>query len=376
MSHVLSDKVEVSSMESYFFDDVLNFSDASYLLKTMNSDSQKRIISSVFRGGSLVYSRHENYNGHLNEDELFDKVRGYHENSKNHITALFDFSKKYRSSKDLGKRTLLVRAFMKNKMYKEAINEIAAIMQIDPKLSVLYLYLGQVRMQLSDYREAANCFIKAIEQDQDFADYHFHLGKSYLELKECRQAINEFIQAIKLNSYYGDAYYFLGLAYLVNAVVKENFDLAKEASSYAQKCFSKAVQLNPNFMNEDFERGAKALAAGDIAAAHKLFTSGLEQLAKDSQHHFILEFYMQYLSSEGGLEMSEIQAYIDKLQGLLRKYAGYADLNHELGIAYLILGNCINSMAQKSFRAALAINPAYAEAQRMLDLLGSNRNLV
>lgn len=363
-------------MESYLFDDVLSFGSSSYLLKTMNSETQKRIISSVFRGGSLIYSRQEKYNGHLSEDELFDRVKGYHENSRNNITALFEFSKKFRSSSDIGKRLLLVRAFMKNKMYAEATDEISGILQINPNLSVLYFYLGQVRMQQKQHKEATACFKKAIEQDSEFADYHFSLGQSYLELRECRLAIEEFIGAIKLNAYYGDAYYYLGLAYLTNAIVKESFDLAKEAASYAQKCFRKAVELNPNFMNEHFKRGTKMLSDGEVEAAYQEFAKGLQEWPQHDQQDFILDFYIRYLSSEAGLEITEIQAYIDKLKVLLRKYAGYADLHHELGIAYLVLGKYMNRMAQQSFSKAVDINPAYEEAQRMLTMLESSRSLI
>lgn len=361
-------------MECYVFDDVLNFAETSYLLKTLNSESQKRIISSVFRGGALVYSRFENYNGQVTDDELFNKVKRYHENSKHDIQALFNFSKKYANSKDLGKRILLVRAFMKNKLYKEATLEISNILDMNPNLSILYYYLGQIRLKLTEYDQAVKCFNKAIELNQDFADYHFYLGRSYLELNECRNAINEFIYAIKLNAYYSHAYYYLGLAYLKNAIVKESFNLAKEVVSNAQNCFVKAVQIYPNFKNQYFIEGEDSLKNDNLEEAYENFSKTLSEDPPATNQDFILDFYIRYLSAEDSLDINEIQEYIAKLKTLIKKFASYADLHQELGIAYLILSKCITKHAKESFEKALAINPNYSDAQRMLRMLISNKN--
>ncbi len=81
--------------------DGLEFSETSYLIKTSNSESQKKIASSVFCDGDLIYTRSEKYNGHLNEAELFKKVRNYHDCSKSNLKALFKLSEMYANSRDL-----------------------------------------------------------------------------------------------------------------------------------------------------------------------------------------------------------------------------------------------------------------------------------
>ncbi len=363
-------------MESYVFDEVLDFSEESYFLKTLNSEPQKRIISSVFRAGLLVYSRSEAYNGHLSDEQLYERVKQYHEGSKSGIRALFTLSKKYADSTDVGKRLLLVRAFIRHGMFKEATQEIANILRIYPSLSKAYFYMGQIRMEIKEFDQAVKCFAKAIEIDPNFADYHFWLGRACLQLQECRNAINEFIQAIKINSYYSEAYYHLGLAYIKNALIREDYALAKETRERTQTCLEKAVQIHPNFKNEHFVRGETCLEQGNLEEAYDCFLKALGAGILSMQHDFILDFYVRYLGADGKLSLKEISAYIERLRVHIKKFTHYADLYHELGIAYVILSRSINDNAIESFQKALSINPNYFEAQEMLKRIQKDQNKI
>jgi len=46
----------------------------------------------------------------------------------------------------------------------------------------------------------------------------------------------------------------------------------------------------------------------------------------------------------------------------------YADLHHDLAIAYTLLGSFINTKAIEEYKRALAINPDFAKAKRNLKL--------
>lgn len=356
-------------LESFQFDDILKFSQSSYLLKTQNSETQKRIISSVFRDGGLLYSRHQSYNGSLDNEQLFEKVREYHNATKGKVEALFKFSSKCEDSKDLGKRILLVRAFMKNKMLEEAAQEINRLFRINPKLSVLYFYLGEIYLTVGNNEDAIQCFQRAIQIDSKYADYYFFLGKAHFKIDKCGAAINAFAAAVKLNGYYSEAYYYLGLSYLRNALVKENFDFAKHVHPNARNFFEKAAQLNPDLKTEAFQKGEEALSQKQIQEAYDWFSELPRDTGRDKGNELVLDFYIRYLGSDDGLGADKVQAYIDKLQAILKKFAGYADLHHELGIAYMILAKCISRKAMDSFQRALEINPNYSEAQRMLSAL-------
>ena len=363
-------------MESYVFDDILNFSETPYLLKTLNSEPQKKIISSVFRSGSLIYSSYESYNGHLSEEELFNKVKECHERSKNGIQALFNLSQKYANSRDVGRRLLIVRALLKHKMFKEATNEIAAILHLDPNLSDGYFYLGQIWSELEQLAQAGKCFEKAIELNPNFADYHFHLGKTYLAQQSCKNAIDALINATNLNPYYSDAHYYLGLAYLKNALSKQDYDFARDVEGNSLRAFQKAAQINPNYKNEPFAMGEEALRNATLQEAYDRFEEARQRESGRDSQGFILDFYVRYLNVESSLSLKETQDYIQRLQALTKKFPHYADLHHELGLAYMILAQGINQNAVRSFQTALGINPNYSTAQKMLKALTEKQNQI
>ena len=50
-------------MECYLFDDVINSAEAAYVVKTTNSEAEKKIVSTLFRGGEVIVSRSQIYNG-------------------------------------------------------------------------------------------------------------------------------------------------------------------------------------------------------------------------------------------------------------------------------------------------------------------------
>jgi len=353
-------------MESFVFDDVLAFSDNSYLLKTQNSEAQKLIISSVFRSGVLLYSRNVAYNGQLSEEQLFEKVEGYHQGAKGDVESLFKFSKKYANSVDYGMRILLIRAFFKNKMFDEAGREIKRFLKINPNSPTLYFYLGDIYMKLNKYEEAVKYLTKATELEDKYADYFFSLGVAHLRLDQCKDAIRAFIRAAKINNYYSDAYFFLGVAYLKNAIVKEDFELAKDVKPTAKQCFEKALHLRPDFKNTLFIEGQEALEAGNINKAYEK----LEQITRapiaENRHEFVLDFYIKYLGAESGVSVADVEEYIERLKSMTRKFSNYADLQYELGVAYMILGKCIAGKAGNSFERALSINQNYSDAKRML----------
>ncbi len=361
-------------MECYVFDDILDYCESSYLVKTANSEAQKKIISTVFRGGKLVFSRAQIYNGSLTENQLLEKVQGFHDRSKTDMEALFKFSNRYRNSRDIGKRVLLVRALMKNRLYDEAQAEIESLQEINPNLSALHFYGGRICCNLGNFADAVRHFKKAISLKSSYADYHFFLGRAYFETEQYRNAIEELTVAIELNAYYYDACFYLGLAHLRNAICKEDYDLAKNVIPAAREQFLRASQIYPNFKNAAFEEGLDRLKIGDIEAAFDRLLTVLDAQRTTLDHEFILDFHVKYLSDEGSVSIAEIERHIARLQELVRRFSNYADLHHELGIAYLILSKSVTQKAMTSFRNAVSVNPHYTSAQRRLKHIASNRS--
>lgn len=356
-------------MDSFVFSDVLNVPHASYLIRTLNNDSKQQIMSSVFCEGSLIKFRQDTYNGNVSEDELITRIKRFHKETKQGLATLFELSEKFAASRQLGKRILLGRAFIKNKMFKEAIGEFERILQAGAGHSIIHYYLGQIHLQLEEYPKAVQYLKQAIRLNQTYADYHFCSGKALLAMQKCKNAIEEFNQAVELNPYYGRAYYYLGLAYLCNAIRKEDYSLAKEVSQKATQYFKKAAQIDLNYSSDDFSQGFEHLKEGRLTQSYTCFLKALEEENKSIQQDFIIDFYVKYLNDEQHLPIDEIQKYIRQLQNAIRKCPQYADLHYELGIAYVIMSKFLNRRAIRNFERALSINSEFSKAEKKFKLL-------
>ena len=289
------------------------------------------------------------------------------------IQSLFEFSKKYRNSREVGKRVLLIRALTRNKLLDEALTEIESLLQTSPNLSALYFFRGKIYLERNQYAKAASSFGRAIKLESKYADYHFYLGQVYYKVEQYRNAISEFSQAVELNPYYHDACLCLGLAFLKNAVCKEDYELAKDVIPKASQQFVRASQIYPNLRTSDYYAGMKHLQKQEFEEALGKFQTLLSVERSKVDPSFVLDFHVRYLSNEDSVSVSEIERHIARLQELIRRHQNYADLHHELGIAYLILSKSMTRKAMASFRDAVSLNPNYTGAQRRLKYLESNK---
>lgn len=357
-------------MDSFVFEDIVNFVNRSYRVKTINDAKEKHIINSIFSEGILIKSVSLTYNGHLSEKEIYLKTKQFHESNRDTLKLLFDLSKKLNNSDNINKQLLLGRAFIKYRLYDEAVALFKKLINVHPNLSVLFYYLGRIFLEVQDVENAILYLNRAVELKEQYADYHFYLGKAYIKKQECEKSILQFIQATKINPYFSLAHYYLGLAYIKNAINRENYELAKNVVEDALTCFNKAFQLNPILKHKKFDEAKQELENQNFENAYKILNEApIHNENEISEKEFIIDFYIKYLIKEERIGLQEIYSYIKKLKSLVVKYAHYADLHHELGIAYVILSKFFNKKAMNCFHQALEINPDYFQAKRKLKLL-------
>lgn len=356
-------------MENYVLHDNLNHANSQYLIKTLNADAQKRIISSVFRDGSLIKTSSETYNGHLTEKDLVHKVHENHRKTKSVITTLFKLSNKFSKSDLIGKRVLVGKAFIKNMMYKEASREFESILKFAKNYSVIYYYLGRCYFKTNEFQKAVKYLSEATKYNKNYADYHFHLGVAFLELGKCKNAIQEFMYAINLNAYYNQAYYFLALAYIENAIAREDFSLAKDVINKAENYLMKAVQISPDYNTELFQKGLEHLKRTKLEEAYRALKENVPKEEVKPFNDLMIDFYIKYLKEDDKLDLDYIQNYINKLNDLVRIYPQYADLHYELGIAKIIMSKALIFRAIIEFEEALNINAGFKKAEKKRNLL-------
>lgn len=355
-------------MQKFSLETKVSIKEREYHLRTSNNVFEHKVISSLFEGGEIVCSRELSYNHTADEEGVFQLVKSVHEEEKGELESLVRISEKLRGDPHAEAHNKLGLAFLRRKMYKEAIDEFMRAIDNDAKFSEAYNNLGRACAKLGMYKEAVEVYARAVNLAPGYADFHNNLGRIYLKQKKCRKAIEEFKKAIELNPYYGEAHYNLGLAYLVNALEKEEFEYATRLYDRTMKELETAVGINPSYENEEFHQGKEKLVDGDIEGALTEFQLALDEVPNQEELNLPLNFYLRFLYDEENLDEESILQYVRTLEMMLEKKPDYADLRNHLGLAYTILCRYVNRKAVKQFQLALESNSKYAAASRNLKL--------
>ncbi len=355
-------------MAAIGFTDKFRQLDREYLMQTSVSDARKVIISSLFTSGRLISSRIFPLPPGLEEGAILEKASQVHGQCLEDINILLGLVEQM---KDLDKpETIekLGKTLCSRELYDEGLDLLTAAVQKYPEFPGLQSTLGKIYLAKGQFDEACRQLTRAVELSPGHPDYHNLLGLAFLGAKKPVSAIDEFRKAVEINIYYDEAYFNLGLGYILNGIVKEDYNLAKNLLQNCQEAFQKAVMFNPAFMNEEYEKGMKLLGAEKFEEAYDT----LKRVSRDTISHVaeekLLEMYLRFVQSQKGMTEQGIKQYVDEINELLKANPGHADLHNELGMAYTIMCKFLNDKAMEHFKEALRINPNFQKASRNLKL--------
>ena len=351
-------------MGDFVFKDIIHSKNGEYLLQTANSIYQHRIISSFFKNGSLIDSKHKEYDENISDDALLNITRLFHEEAKEEIKSLLQMVQKLADSEHAETKNLLGLAFVRKGMYDEAISQFEDSIVINPNNSVIYDNLGRAYLSVGKVDEAIAVLEKAIELSPNFADFHNDLGLAYLEKKQCKRAVDQFERAIDINAYYAEAYYNLAIAYILNAHSREDFSLSVNIYSKVMENIEKAARINPNLNNEYSKKGQEFLRNQNYENAIEAFEKAKSVQASSPETSFILDFYLQVISDGSAMKSATIWRHIRQLEELVKKYPNYADLYNDLGVAYVVMSKHVNNKATEYFKRSMQLNPNFERAKK------------
>jgi tetratricopeptide (TPR) repeat protein len=164
------------------------------------------------------------------------------------------------------------------KQYQESITYINKSLRLDETQAKAYHLKGNVYLEIGDTSKAISSFQTAIEQDNAYVDAFYDLGMLY-GLKKDPLALDYYANALKINpsheqSLYARAKFFQDLgkyddaisAYTSMVATITNCDQChynlgaiylnvKKDYTPALEEFSKAIALNPNYLEAYFARG-------------------------------------------------------------------------------------------------------------------------
>lgn len=356
-------------MSGVTYSDKIKKLDREYLVKTVLDEGNKKIISSIFDEGKLISSQVSDidFNGYLQSSANY--VLKFHKKYVDDHNTILDLVKEVEngySRPEIAEK--LGDVLYRKKMYREGQELLSSAIEKYPDNSKLKVILGKIFLAQELIAEAETELTEAVKISPSFPDYRNLLGLVYLKAQKAMAAINQFKKAIELNIYYYNAHFNLGLGYVLNGIIKENYELAKGLEQNCKETFNNAITYNPSLKTKEYEQAIKLLEAGKLEDAYDLLIAQTNKENNEPLDEILSELYLNYALEINNKTEDKIRRYIEKLNNLLKDNPNYADLQNELGKAYVMLGKFMKDKAITHFKKALEINPAYSIAEKNLKL--------
>jgi tetratricopeptide (TPR) repeat protein len=355
-------------MSSIFYSKKLSYLNREYLFQTTYNELDRSVVCSLFNEGRLLNIHFTSLPGDLRDKELVDFMVKVHEQRFNDYEILLRVTE---NNKDTDRAEIIIKlgsALLANQLYDEAIELLKSASARHDNNSALKLLLGKVYIAKNMFGDAESELNKAVELSPMYPDYRNLLGETYLNLGKPLAAINQFRKAVELNVYYDRAFYNLGLGYILNGIIKEDFDLAKDLQKNSEESFGKAIAFNPGYADQNYRTGMELLEQDRLEEAYEKLAVVSRSDNPDSSSMRLLNIYIKFVYGDNGNTEKNIKDYIREIENLLISNPGYADLENELGMGYTVMGKIMRDKAINHFKKALEINPGFKKAAKNIKL--------
>jgi tetratricopeptide (TPR) repeat protein len=338
-------------------------------VQTSYSEATGSIVSSVFDNGRVIDRREVSYRNGTAPSVLQDRLTEVHNQTISDFETLFYIAEKVRTVRHPGSALRLGRLFLRKRLTDEAISVLRLTLDMDPDLVEARVLLAHALNLRGDYTEAKSLLEAHADSSSGFADLHNVFGETLFFLEQSARAAEQFTRALSINPEFAAAHYNLALALLAQACgenqdASSEDDLQERAVEHLQQAFKLAPELRTVDVKAAFgllreERPEEALERLIAARPGPFLGPDLD---------FEDDFYLKFMYGGKGRDDEFIAAYVGKLKETLKDYPNFADLHHNLGVAYLIQCRNLFLKALDEFRAALKINPRFERAKKSLKI--------
>lgn len=230
-------------------------------------------------------------------------------------------------------RAGLIYGEMKN--YPRAIEQLTKILAIRPAELRVRDYLGLMYEEMKEYDKAIQSYEENLKLQPAYVDGHLHLGFLFYRLKRSTDAISHLNEVIRLNHKLADAYLLLGLTYL-------------QAEQYAEasRTLEEGIRHNPGNPDLHFNLGTaydKLNRFDDVVRA-------METVLKLDPKHADALNYLGYSYAERGIKISEAVSLTKQAVSLKPNNGYYVD---SLGWALFKMGLIEEAKAEITKATAL-----------------------
>ncbi len=353
--------------ETYRLNSRLSTEEGEYLVQTLNDNNRWCVTSSLFSDGILLESRDETIDRNASPEEMLQLVKETHEDRTKELEYLITVYGEVLNSQNPEQMQYLGEALFFKKMNHEAMRLFRSAVELRAEFHQAWKNLGLVYFEMQSWKEACEAFLRAVELRPNFADYRNRLGEAYLALDSCKRAVIEFDEAVKINVYYGEAYLNLALAYILNAIRREDFKLFSSYSDSTTEMLQKAEVLMPDMANQEYLEAKKYFEKGELEHAFQKLLNVREKRKRASRNRFS-NSYMKFMLGSNQVNERFLSRRIKSIKEEIAINPHYADLHHDLAVAYTLMGSYIHQKAVEEYDKALSINPEFEKARRNLKL--------
>ena len=353
-------------METYRLSSKLVEDNREFLIQTANDAKVSTVMSSVLVNGSIAETSKTPHPIEYTPGEVLSLVKSAHNDKKREVEAMLQSYRAVLRDGDAQTLYQLGTAFFYKSFLAEARQLFNAAIGVDTDYHQAYNYISMAELAGGNLDAAVRAARVAVDMRPGFADYHYNLGHAYLTMKSCRKAVNEFEEAIRINLYYGDAYFSLGLALLKNALMQEETSLFAGVLTRSVDNLKKASIIDPDYDNEVFAEGIKAVQGSDLPVGHALLSKVFQE-KKERRFRELAAYYMKYVYAQDDLSEQTLNNRIQFLEDELKKNPSYVDLHVELASCHLNRARFAWQHGIEHYRKALDINPSLSKAGEILD---------
>jgi len=354
-------------METYQLKSKIVENGKEFLIQTINDLHDGVIKTNLFESGELIDASFMPHLKDVSEDEILRLVKSAHEEKKAEMEYLLtSFKQTLESGRPQAMYHLGTALFYK-KMYQESFQLFEMASKLKEDYHEVFFFLCKTCQRLGKAKGAIQYGEKAVSMRGNFADYHNSLGEAFLMAKSCKRALIEFETAVEKNIYYAEAYYNIALTYILNAVVKEDYQMSSDLFGKCNDLFKKAGLIQPDYKNDPYHDGIDAFNSSDFKRAYALLKKVRDdrknrQRAEKAALFNKIHLYTDWVSKES------VSERVKFLESEIDKNPNYVDLYHELGVCYLYEARNSWKKGIEYFEKALSINKELHKSKRGLDL--------
>ena len=245
-----------------------------------------------------------------------------------------------------------LRGFVYNDMgkYKEAIEDYAKALEIDPENAAAYNNRGFAYNDMGEYSKAIDDYTEALKIDKKYAHAYNNRGVTYNNMGKYKEAIDDYTEALKLDKEYAHAYNNRGITY-------NNMGQYKEAIEYC----TRALEINPKYADAYYNRGTAYFGQDKYPEAVTDYTRVLEIDPEHANAHS--------LRGLARIKMGEYSEAIEDCTQAIKINPKYFNAYNNRGLAYYSQGKWAEAI--KDCTEAIKTDPKSATSYNLCGLAHS-----